>query len=187
MWGKITATRVPDEAQAAILAWYGRHGASSPSARRPTRMRVLVSEVMAQQTQVSRVEAGWSTFMAAFPTIEALAAAPVAEVLRAWRGLGYNRRALNLWRAARAVVDEHGGELPLDVAALERLPGVGPLHGEGRRRDRVRHAGRCRRHERAAGACPGRRGLPARAPGGTLQPSRTRPCRGFAPPTGPTR
>jgi A/G-specific adenine glycosylase len=87
---------------------------------------VLVSEVMAQQTQIARVEEAWTQFLVTFPTIRALAAATPADVLRAWRGLGYNRRALNLWRAARVVVDEHGGELPRDVAALERLPGVGP-------------------------------------------------------------
>lgn len=120
------ATRVRGRAQAAILAWYGRHGRKLVFRATTDPYGVLVSEVMAQQTQVSRVEAGWSAFMAAFPTIDALAAAPVADVLRAWRGLGYNRRALNLWRAARVVVDEHGGQLPQDVAALEQLPGVGP-------------------------------------------------------------
>ncbi|HET9519987.1 MAG TPA: A/G-specific adenine glycosylase [Candidatus Limnocylindrales bacterium] len=87
---------------------------------------VLVSEVMAQQTQIARVGEAWERFVAAFPSFERLAAASPADVLRAWRGLGYNRRALNLWRAARAVVEEHGGELPRDVAALERLPGIGP-------------------------------------------------------------
>ena len=61
-----------------------------------------------------------------FPTVETLAAATPADVLRAWQGLGYNRRALNLWRAARRIVDEHGGRVPADLAALESLPGVGP-------------------------------------------------------------
>jgi A/G-specific adenine glycosylase len=81
---------------------------------------------MAQQTQISRVAAAWVSFMAAFPTIGDLAAASPADVLRAWRGMGYNRRGLNLWRAARVVVEEHGGRLPSDVAALQRLPGIGP-------------------------------------------------------------
>jgi A/G-specific adenine glycosylase len=81
---------------------------------------------MAQQTQITRVGEAWERFVAAFPSFERLAAASPADVLRAWRGLGYNRRALNLWRASRAVVEEHGGELPRDVAALERLPGIGP-------------------------------------------------------------
>ena len=81
---------------------------------------------MAQQTQIARVGEAWREFTAVFPTIELLAAASPADVLRAWRGLGYNRRALNLWRAARIVVDDHGGRLPSDVEALERLPGIGP-------------------------------------------------------------
>jgi A/G-specific adenine glycosylase len=81
---------------------------------------------MAQQTQIARVAEAWAGFIAEFPTIPALAAATPADVLRAWRGLGYNRRALNLWRAAQIVVEEHGGELPRDVAALEQLPGIGP-------------------------------------------------------------
>jgi A/G-specific adenine glycosylase len=81
---------------------------------------------MAQQTQIARVGEAWREFTAAFPTFERLADATPADVLRAWRGLGYNRRALNLWRAARVVVDEHGGRLPSDIEALERLLGIGP-------------------------------------------------------------
>jgi A/G-specific adenine glycosylase len=64
--------------------------------------------------------------MARWPTVASLAAAPVADVLRAWQGLGYNRRALNLHRAAQAIVADHGGVVPPDVEALEKLPGVGP-------------------------------------------------------------
>jgi len=81
---------------------------------------------MAQQTQIARVGEAWREFTTTFPTFDRLADARPADVLRAWRGLGYNRRALNLWRAARVVVDEHGGRLPSDVVALERLPGIGP-------------------------------------------------------------
>jgi A/G-specific adenine glycosylase len=81
---------------------------------------------MAQQTQIARVGEAWRGFTTVFPTFERLAAASPADVLRAWRGLGYNRRALNLWRAAKVVVAEHGGRLPSDVAALVRLPGIGP-------------------------------------------------------------
>jgi A/G-specific adenine glycosylase len=81
---------------------------------------------MAQQTQIARVGEAWREFTTVFPTFERLADATPADVLRAWRGLGYNRRALNLWRAARVVVDEHGGRLPSDFEALERLPGIGP-------------------------------------------------------------
>lgn len=87
---------------------------------------ILVSEVMAQQTQIARVGEAWRVFTGRFPSVRALAAADQADVIRAWRGLGYNRRAINLWRAARAIVDEHDGELPRTVEGLEALPGVGP-------------------------------------------------------------
>jgi A/G-specific adenine glycosylase len=117
---------VPDGLREAILAWYDARGRSLPFRGTTDPYAVLVSEVMAQQTQISRVAPAWSAFMAAFPTLAVLAAAPPADVLRSWRGMGYNRRALNLWRTARVVVDEHGGRLPPDVAALERLPGIGP-------------------------------------------------------------
>jgi A/G-specific adenine glycosylase len=81
---------------------------------------------MAQQTQAARAADAWTAWMARFPTVAALAEAPVADVLRAWAGLGYNRRALALHRAARVIVEEHGGEVPSSVEALEALPGVGP-------------------------------------------------------------
>jgi A/G-specific adenine glycosylase len=87
---------------------------------------ILVSEAMAQQTQAARAGEAWSAFMTRYPTPRALAEAPVADVLRAWRGLGYNRRALNLQRAAVRIVAEHGGQVPCDVVSLQRLPGVGP-------------------------------------------------------------
>jgi A/G-specific adenine glycosylase len=81
---------------------------------------------MAQQTQIARAEQYWRAWMARFSTIEILAAASPADVLRAWQGLGYDRRALNLLRCARVVVAEHGGHLPMAIAVLERLPGLGP-------------------------------------------------------------
>jgi A/G-specific adenine glycosylase len=112
--------------QRAILAWYDEHARDLPFRTTTDPYAVLVSEVMAQQTQISRVSGAWAGFLSTFPTFRALAEATPADVLRAWRGLGYNRRALNLWRAARVVVDEHGGQLPRDLAALERLPGIGP-------------------------------------------------------------
>jgi A/G-specific adenine glycosylase len=112
--------------RAALLKWYG------PRAR-PLRIRttrepwsILVSEIMAQQTQIVRVDEAWAGFMDRYPTPSALAQAPTAEVLRAWAGLGYNRRALNLRRAAGVIADEHGGRVPSSVAELEELPGVGP-------------------------------------------------------------
>ena len=87
---------------------------------------VLVSEVMLQQTQVARVITRYADWMAAFPTPDALDAAPLAAVLEAWQGLGYNRRALALKRAAEIVVERYGGTLPPDEAALRALPGIGP-------------------------------------------------------------
>jgi A/G-specific adenine glycosylase len=87
---------------------------------------VLVSEVMTQQTQVTRVVPSYRRFLELFPTPGACAAAPLAEVLRAWQGLGYNRRARQLHLAATAIVADHGGQVPEGLAALESLPGVGP-------------------------------------------------------------
>ena len=87
---------------------------------------VLVSEVMLQQTQVSRVTTRWTEWMAVFPTIDALAAAPLAVVLERWQGLGYNRRAVALKRCAEQVSERFGGILPADPALLATLPGIGP-------------------------------------------------------------
>jgi A/G-specific adenine glycosylase len=86
---------------------------------------VLVSEVMLQQTQADRVVGHYREFMAAFPTPAACASAGPAAVVRIWSGLGYNRRALNLHRAAQAVMDRHSGSVPDDDDALRSLPGVG--------------------------------------------------------------
>jgi A/G-specific adenine glycosylase len=85
--------------------------------------RVLVSEVMLQQTQADRVAKAYPEFLARFPSVEALAGAEASDILRAWGDLGYNRRAVYLWRAARAVVDRGG--FPDSVVELETLPGVG--------------------------------------------------------------
>jgi A/G-specific adenine glycosylase len=117
---------VPAAMAASILDWYDCLGRNLPFRGTKDPYLVLVSEVMAQQTQIGRVGDAWRAFTTTFPSFERLAAASPADVLRAWRGLGYNRRALNLWRAAKVVVDTHGGRLPADVEALERLPGIGP-------------------------------------------------------------
>ena len=87
---------------------------------------VLVSEVMLQQTQVARVTSRWVEWMVAFPTIDALASAPLAVVLERWQGLGYNRRAVALKRCAEQVSERFGGVLPPDPAVLATLPGIGP-------------------------------------------------------------
>jgi A/G-specific adenine glycosylase len=104
----------------ALLAWYQEHGRDLPWRRTRDPYAILVSEVMLQQTQAARVAPRYLGWLERWPTAEALAAARAAEVIRAWQGLGYNRRALNLQRAARHVA-EHGW--PDD---LTDLPGVGP-------------------------------------------------------------
>ena len=108
-----------------LLRWYRRHGRDLPWRRTRDPYHIVVSEFMLQQTQVSRVEAYYHRFLERYPTIHALAAAPPAEIRESWDGLGYYRRATNLHRLARAVVERHAGVLPPDPVALERLPGVG--------------------------------------------------------------
>jgi A/G-specific adenine glycosylase len=110
-------------ARAALLAWYAADHRDFPWRHTTDPYAVLVSEVMLQQTQASRIAERFPVFMARFPTARALAQASEAEVLAAWSGLGYNRRALALRQAAVAVTT-HGW--PRDVASLERLPGIGP-------------------------------------------------------------
>jgi A/G-specific adenine glycosylase len=112
--------------QAAVLTWYDARARRLPFRGTRDPYAILVSEVMAQQTQIGRVGEAWQSFVNRFPTIGELAAASPADVLREWAGLGYNRRAVMLHRAARRVVDEHGGELPRSVEELEALPGIGP-------------------------------------------------------------
>lgn len=87
---------------------------------------ILVSEVMTQQTQAERAAPRWRSFMDRFPTVHEVADADVGEVIDEWAGLGYNRRAVSLHAAARAVVDDHGGQVPDDLDGLLALPGVGP-------------------------------------------------------------
>lgn len=111
----------------ALSAWYreqGRHGLPWRQTRDP--YAVLVSEVMLQQTQVDRVLPYYAAWLERWPAFGALADASPAEVIRAWRGLGYNRRALNLHRLAVLVRDIHEGSMPVDERALRALPGVGP-------------------------------------------------------------
>ncbi len=122
----VQAAVLPDAARVAILAWFDERGRQFPFRGVRDPYAIWVCEIMAQQTQIKRAAGKWSTFLERFPTVKALAEAPTADVLREWRGLGYNRRALNLQRAAQVVMAEHAGRMPSDVAALEQLPGVGP-------------------------------------------------------------
>ena len=110
----------------AILAWAATAGRDLPWRHTRDPWAVLVSELMLQQTQVARVAPRWSEFLRRFPSPAACAAAPVGDVVREWEGLGYNRRAVTLHRAAAAIVARHEGSLPADLDALVALPGVGP-------------------------------------------------------------
>ncbi len=108
-----------------MLEWGRDNRRDLPWRRTRDPWRILVSEVMLQQTQVERVVPHYVRFSAAFPNPSACADAGSAEVVRLWAGLGYNRRALNLHRAASAVVHRHHGEIPSDDVSLRALPGVG--------------------------------------------------------------
>jgi A/G-specific adenine glycosylase len=114
---------VPDAFTAALLGWYDEHARDLPWRRTADPYAILVSEVMLQQTQVARVVPRYEAWLDRWPDAESLASAPVSEVLAAWVGLGYNRRALRL-REACAVVVRDGW--PVTAEALQALPGVGP-------------------------------------------------------------
>lgn len=120
-----TGARAPWDREA-LLTWGARTRRDLPWRHTRDPWAVLVSEAMLQQTQVARVVPAYRAFLARFPTPNRCAAATPGEVIGAWAGLGYNRRALHLHRAAVLVVDRHGGALPDDLAALLALPGVGP-------------------------------------------------------------
>jgi A/G-specific adenine glycosylase len=112
--------------QQALLIWFGESGRDLPWRHTRDPYHILVAEVMLQQTQVDRVVPKYHAFLEKFPTLESLANAATAEVIRMWSGLGYNRRAVNMQRAARAVLDQYAGVFPKDTAALRALPGIGP-------------------------------------------------------------
>jgi A/G-specific adenine glycosylase len=110
-----------------LLEWYGPRRSAYPwRSSNPDPYAVLVSEVMLQQTQAPRVVPAFERFIRRFHTVQDLAAAPMADVIREWSGLGYNRRAAWLSAAARAIVAGHDGVVPADTGTLESLPGVGP-------------------------------------------------------------
>lgn len=118
-----------------VLEWFGENGRSLPW--RPPMLkprkdgtldpyRILVSEIMLQQTQVARVVLKYGDFLERFPTCALLARSTLGEVLRVWSGLGYNRRAKHLWECAREIERERNGVFPRDTAELRKLPGIGP-------------------------------------------------------------
>ena len=111
---------------ARVVAWQREHGRHDlPWQRTRDAYRIWLSEIMLQQTQVATVLPYYERFLARFPTVAALAAAPEEDVMRLWSGLGYYARARNLHRAAREVVERHGGVFPATFDALAELPGVG--------------------------------------------------------------
>src|SRR6188472_4681802 len=111
-----------------LLAWYDRHRRTlpwrAPDGQRTPPYLVWLSEIMLQQTTVATVGDYFHRFVMRWPTVEALAAAPLDDVLSAWAGLGYYARARNLHACAKAVVERHGGRFPEDKASLLALPGI---------------------------------------------------------------
>lgn len=112
--------------QVGLLDWWRSNGRDLPWRRTRDPWAVLVSETMLQQTQVARVVHRWERFLGRFPTVRSCAEAPRADVVDEWSGLGYNRRAVYLHRAAKACVLRFDGALPTTVEDLQTLPGIGP-------------------------------------------------------------
>jgi len=110
----------------AVLAWGAHDLRDLPWRRERDPWRILVAEVMLQQTQADRVVPKWEAFLDAYPTPAACASASLGDLLRLWQGLGYPRRARNLHATAAVIVDRHAGRLPDDLEMLLALPGIGP-------------------------------------------------------------
>jgi len=111
--------------QQRLIRWYGRHGRDLPWRHTRDPYRILVSEIMLQQTQVERVINYYGRFLRRYPTMETLAASSEPQVREAWEGLGYYARARNLHRTAQQVTTVHQGKLPDDPKEILRLPGIG--------------------------------------------------------------
>jgi A/G-specific adenine glycosylase len=120
------ASRAVRDPLSAVLGWYAANGRDLAFRSTKDPWAILVSEVMAQQTQAARAAEAWRRFMEQFPAPKVMAAASAADVIRAWRGLGYNRRALALHRTAVGIVEQHGGRVPSSLEALTAFPGIGP-------------------------------------------------------------
>jgi A/G-specific adenine glycosylase len=110
----------------ALHRWYAGRRRAYPWRTTRDPYQILVSEVMLQQTQASRVASAFGPFMDRFPTVHSLARTRLRDVVTAWQGLGYNRRAVALWQAARTIVRDHGGRVPSHTLELQKLAGVGP-------------------------------------------------------------
>jgi A/G-specific adenine glycosylase len=122
---RLPERRLATRFQRRLLAWYRRHGRDLPWRRTRQPYRILVSEIMLQQTQVHRVLPKYREFLGRYPTMKALAAASVDDVRRLWYPLGYNIRPVRLHAIARESVARYGGRLPETADSLRRLPGVG--------------------------------------------------------------
>ena len=109
-----------------LLSWFAENARDLPWRRTRDPWHILVSEVMLQQIQVKRAIPFYERFLERFPTVEALAEAPLSDAIRVWDDLGRYRRVVNLHRTARIVVEEHGGLVPSDPEVLVKLPGIGP-------------------------------------------------------------
>ena len=120
--GVVTREQIQD----ALIRWFGDNARDLPWRRTRDPWRVLVSEVMLQQIQVRRAVPFYERFLARFPTIQALADAPLAEAIRVWEDLGRYRRVVYLHKTARIVMEEHHGRIPSDPEELLKLPGIGP-------------------------------------------------------------
>lgn len=108
-----------------IRGWYHRHAPRLPWRETANPYHIFISEVMLQQTQISRVLIKYPEFIKTFPTIQSLARAPLSCILSAWHGMGYNRRGLYLQQSAQIILREHKGNIPKDISALDMLPGIG--------------------------------------------------------------
>ena len=124
---KARAKTEPDlsKAQQRVLTWFDEHGRSFPWREHRDPYQTMVAEVMLQQTQTGRVAPAYEAFLVKFPTVSSLAHASAMEVIQAWKGLGYNRRAVDLQRSAQAIEHEFGGVVPEDPRTLRALPGIG--------------------------------------------------------------
>jgi len=123
---KLLSSKIKTSFQKNILRWFRTHKRDLPWRRTRDPYRILVSEIMLQQTQVDTVIPYYRRFLKTFPNFKMLAKAPVGRVLKLWEGLGYYSRARNLHTLARTVCRKHNGQLPSDPAALQELPGIGP-------------------------------------------------------------
>src|SRR5437660_12152202 len=116
------------DVRARLLAWYDANRRDLPWRRTRDPYRILVAEVLLQRTRVASGVPYYERFLARFPTVRDLAAAPLDDVLAAWEGLGFYRRAEHLHAAAQAIVNRHGGTVPRSYEAAPALPGIGPYH-----------------------------------------------------------